>query len=163
MKRTQIVAARCLFLLLVAFFAWGCIYQAPLTPRPTRKIDERLLGNWLEKAKDGKTMRIGKLTDWEYIIYYDGFYRAFHSDLGDNHFVSVQNLQPVDDKDRKYTILTYELRNGGKTLVVRTINTDVIPATLTTSAALKKAIEANLDNPKLFNSDVGTYTRVQEK
>lgn len=108
-------------------------------------------------------MRIGKLNDSEYIIYYDGFYRAFHSDLGKNHFISVQDLQPAKEEDRKYSIVTYELRDDGNTLVVRSISSDVIPATLTTSAALRKAIEANLTNPKLYDPDAGIYTRVQKK
>jgi hypothetical protein len=134
-----------------------------LTWHPTRKIDERLLGDWLEKDQNGKTMMVRKLSNSEYVIYYDGLYRAFHSDLGAHHFVSVQSLDSAKDEERKYTILTYELQDGGNTLVTRTINTDVIPATLTSPAALQKAIQANLDNPKLMNSDAGVFTRVQKK
>jgi hypothetical protein len=163
MKQKCMTPARWAGLLLVVFLACGCIYETPLTWHPTRKIDEQLLGDWLEKAKDGKTMMVRKLSDSEYIIYYDGFYRAYHSDLDSHHFVSVQSLDSAKDSERKYTILTYELQDGGNTLVMTTINTDVIPATLTTPAALQKAIKANLDNPKLMNSDAGTFTRVQKQ
>ena len=41
-----IVAAACCF----AFS--GCEYEVPITAKPTRKVDERLLGN--RTSKDGK-------------------------------------------------------------------------------------------------------------
>jgi hypothetical protein len=137
----------------------GCVYEAPLTSKPTRKIDDRLLGDWVEDQPGGKDLKIRKLDDSHYVISYDGFYWAFHSDVGEGHFVSIQEIDPIPDKDRKYTFATYELKDDGKTLVVRTMNDKTIPATLKTSAVLEKTVRANLKNPDLLNKDGGTFIR----
>ncbi|HEY2124711.1 MAG TPA: hypothetical protein VGG94_04525 [Chthoniobacterales bacterium] len=145
--------------ILLAVFAGGCVYEAPLTAKPTRKIDERLLGDWVEDQAKGKDLKIRKLDDSHYVIFYDEFYKAHHSDIGEEHFVSIQQIDPVSEKDRKYTFATYELKDDGKTLVVRTVNDKTIPDTLKTSAALEKAVRANLKNPDLLNKDGGTFVR----
>jgi hypothetical protein len=144
---------------LLAAFAGGCVYEAPLTAKPTGKIDERLLGDWVEDQADGKDLKIRKLDDSHYVIFYDDFFQAYHSDIGEGHFVSIQQIDSVAEKDRKYTLATYELKDEGKTLVVRTVNDKTIPDTLKTSAALEKAVRANLKNPDLFNKDGGTFIR----
>jgi hypothetical protein len=145
--------------LLLAAFTGGCVYEAPLTAKPTGKIDERLLGDWVEDQADGKDLKIRKLDDSHYVICYDDFFQAFHSDVGEGHFVSIQQIDPVSEKDRKYTLATYELKDDGKTLVVRTVNEKTISNTFKTAAALEKAVRANLKNPDLLNKDGGTFIR----
>ena len=145
--------------LLLAVFAVGCVYQAPLTAKPTRKIDERLLGDWVEDQANGKDLKIRKLDDSHYVIFYEEFYQAYHSDVGEGHFVSIQQIDPIPDADRKYTFATCELKDDGNTLVVRTVNDKTIPDTLKTSAALEKAVRANLKNPDLLNKEGGTFIR----
>ena len=149
--------------ILLAVFAAGCVYQAPLTAKPTRKIDDRLLGDWVEDQADGKDLKIRKLDDSHYVIFYEEFYQAYHSDVGESHFVSIQQIDPIPEADRKYTFATYELKADGKTLVVRTVNDKTIPDTLKTSAALEKAVRANLKNPALFNNDGATFIRPKAK
>jgi hypothetical protein len=149
--------------LLLAAFASGCVYEAPLTVKPTRKIDERLLGDWVEDQADGKDLKIRKLDDSHYVIFYEEFYRAYHSDVGTGHFVSLQQIDEIAEADRKYTFASYELKDDGKTLVVRTMNDKTIPMTLKTSAALEKAVRANLKNPDLLNKDGGTFVRPKPK
>jgi len=44
----------------------GCEYEVPITSKPTRKIDKRLLGDWLEKdsgptGKEKLQMKVRKL------------------------------------------------------------------------------------------------------
>ena len=58
----------------------GCEYEVPITSAPTRKIDEKLLGDWV--SKDGKDkMKVRRLDDSIYIISYNGdLAKAFHSD-----------------------------------------------------------------------------------
>ena len=65
--------------------------------------------------------------------------------------------------DRKYTFAAYELKDDGRTLVVRTVNDKTVPATLKTSAALENAVRANLKNPALFNNDGATFIRPKAK
>jgi hypothetical protein len=160
MSRHDLPAARWLSAaILLAVFTAGCVYEAPLTAKPTRQIDERLLGDWIEDQADGKDLKIRKLDDSHYVIFYDEFYQAYHSDIGEGHFVSIQQIDPVSAKDRKYTLATYELKDDGRTLVVRTVNDKTIPETLKTTAALEKAVRANLKNPDLLNKEGGTFIR----
>ena len=87
-----IVAAVCCF----AFS--GCVYEVPITSKPTRKLDERLLGNWT--SKDGKNkMKVVRLDDSNYIVSYNGdLFRAYHSDVAKTPFVSVQILDSAKAK-----------------------------------------------------------------
>ena len=64
----------------------------PITPSPTQKVQERLLGDWT--SADGKEkMKVRKLDDSVYIVYYDGdLFRAYHSDVAETAFASVQDL-----------------------------------------------------------------------
>lgn len=159
MSRPLILSRRWLCAGLLAALTGGCVYEAPLTSKPTRKIDERLLGDWVEDQANGTELKIRKLDDSHYVILYDDFFRAYHSDVGEGHFISIQQIEPVSEKDRKYTFATYELKDDGKKLVVRTVNDKTIPKTLKTSAALEKAVRANLKNPDLLNKDGGTFIR----
>ena len=54
-------------------------YAVPITSGPTRKIDQRLLGNWVSKDGTDK-MKVRRLNDSIAIVSYNGdLYRAFHS------------------------------------------------------------------------------------
>ncbi len=155
-----ISAARPLSLVFVAL-CWlvftGCEYDAPVTAKPTRKIEEKLVGDWLEKdGADKKIMKVRKLDDYIYIIdYEDTLYRAYHSDAAKLPLVSAQD---IEDK-RKYTLMTWKLSEDGKTLTVRTINEKVIPYSTKDSAAIQKLIEANAQNPDLFEKEAGEFVR----
>jgi hypothetical protein len=70
----------------------ACEYEVPITSSPTRKVQERLLGNWV--SLDGKeNMRVRRLDNSTYVVYYDGdLFRAYHSDVAETAFASVQDL-----------------------------------------------------------------------
>ncbi len=146
-----------LFALLVLLFA-GCNYDVALTDKPTRKIDERLVGLWLG-GEDGKdVMSVRQLDDATYVVAMDnGIYRAFHSDFAGTAFMSVQSLQPNSDHG-KYVYLTWALSPDGNQLTVRTVSVKLIPAETKDRAALQKLIQANLANPALF-ADPLVFTR----
>ena len=107
--------AACLCIL--AFSA--CEYEVPITPSPTQKVQERLLGDWT--STDGKEkMKVRKLDDSIYIVYYDGdLFRAYHSDIAETPFVSVQDL---NSNDRKYAYVVWKLSDDGKHLSLRSVN-----------------------------------------
>jgi hypothetical protein len=67
----------------------ACEYEVPITPSATQKVQERLLGDWT--FADGKEkMKVRKLDDSVYIVYYDGdLFRAYHSDIAETPFASV--------------------------------------------------------------------------
>jgi hypothetical protein len=139
-----IIAAACVFALS------GCEYEVPLTAKPTRKVDERLLGDWT--SKDGKEkMKVRRLDDSIYIVYYDGdLFRAFHSDVAKTSFVSVQD---IDSADRKYAYLTWKLSDDGKQLGLRVVNNKVIPKENKDSESIQKLLEKNLKNPELLGDE----------
>ncbi|OGR17869.1 MAG: hypothetical protein A3K53_06400 [Deltaproteobacteria bacterium RIFOXYB2_FULL_66_7] len=66
----------------------------------------------------------------------------------------------MKDSDRKYHVVAYQLADG--VLELKTLNTDLVPGTLTSSAELVKAIQANLANPELFK-DPGKFRKVAKE
>src|SRR5437763_7341695 len=115
-------------LCILAFSA--CKYEVPITPSPTQKVQERLLGDWT--STDGKEkMKVRKLDDSVYIVYYDGdLFRAYHSDIGETPFVSVQDL---NSNDRKYAYVFCNLSDDRKHLSLRSV-TKLIPKSTKDSA-----------------------------
>jgi hypothetical protein len=138
----------------------GCMYDAPLTATPTQKINDSLLGEWLQpEEKDWMVVR--RLDASTYVVAYGkdkphdrpDLYRAFHSDFGGKPFLSVQNLSPGGD-EHKYTYLTWSLSPDGSKLTLRSVNTKVIPEQSTDTAGMQKLVEENLKNSDLLNEEM---------
>src|SRR4051812_32119273 len=142
----SLVAALCLALT-------GCNYDSTLTAKPTQKINEKLLGEWVSVDKDtGKEERmlVRQLDDSNYIVGMDNdIYRVFHSDFAGIPFVSVQDLQ-VGREDHKYAYFTWQLSADGALLTLHGVSTQVVPEGTKGRTALQKLIKANLKNPALF-------------
>ncbi len=133
----------------------GCNYDSPLTAKPTRKVNERLLGVWLGGENGKDTMVVRSLDDFTYAVAMDdAIYRAFHSDFADTAFLSVQEL----NHDRLYVYLTATLSADGNTLTLRVVSTKVVPDDTRGRAALQKLVRANLTNPKLLGDPL-VFTR----
>ncbi len=128
----------------------ACEYEVPITPSPTRKVQEQLLGNWI--SLDGKeNMRVRRWDDSTYIVYYDGdLFRAYHSDVADTPFVSVQDL---NSNDRKYAYVVWKLSDDGKRLSLRSIN-KLIPKETKDSAMVAALLTKNARNPELFGEEI---------
>lgn len=133
----------------------SCTYDVPITAHPTRKIDEKLLGDWV--SSDGKDkMKVCKLDDFVYIVSYSGdLFRAFHSDIAKTALISAQD---INSSERKYVYLTWKLSEDGKQLGLRAVNTKIVPAATRDSVSVQKLIEKNLQNPELFEEE-GKFTR----
>jgi len=139
-------------IVLLCIFAFtACDYEVPITPSPTRKVQERLLGNWT--SSDGKEkMRVRRLDDSVYVVYYDGdLFRAYHSDVAETAFVSVQDL---NSNDRKYAYVIWNLSDDGKHLRLRSVNRNVVPQEKRDSTAIAKFLEENAKNPDLFGEEI---------
>ena len=137
----------CLWIL--AFSA--CEYEVPITSSSTRKVEERLLGNW--SSPDGKEkMKVRRLDDSIYIVYYDGdLFRAYHSDIADMPFVSVQD---INSSDRKYAYVVWKLSDDGKRLSLRNVKSTVIPKEEKDSARVAELLKENAKNPELFGEEI---------
>ena len=130
-------------------------YVVPITSAPTRKIDQRLVGNWI--SKDGRDkMKVRRLDDSTYVVSYNGdLFRAYHSDLGKNSFVSVQD---IDSNNRKYAYVTYKLSDDGQRLDLRLVNEKVIPTATKDSVGVQRLLKQNLQNSKLLGEE-GQFTK----
>ena len=140
-------------LCILAFSA--CEYEVPITPSPTQKVQERLLGDWT--STDGKEkMKVRRPDDSVYIVYYDGdLFRAYHSDIAETPFASVQDL---NSNDRKYAYVVWKLSDDGKHLSLRNVNRKVIPKETRDSAAVAALLTKNAHNPELFGEAI-EFTR----
>ena len=119
-RRLIFAAAVCLCVLCFG----ACQYEVPITSSPTRKVEQGLLGDWI--SLDGKeNMEVRQLDDSVYIVYYDGdLFRAYHSDVAETPFVSVQDL---NSRERKYAYVVWKLSPDGKHLSLRNVSDKVIP------------------------------------
>ena len=136
-------------LCIVAFVA--CQYEVPITSGPTRKVQERLLGDWT--SADGKEqMKVRRLDESVYIVYYDGdLFRAYHSDVAETPFVSVQDLNA---NSRKYAYVIWKLSDDGKSLRLRNVSNKVIPTDSKDSATVVALLEKNAHNPELLGEEI---------
>ncbi len=97
-------------------------------------------------------MKVRKLDDSVYIVYYDGdLFRAYHSDIGETPFVSVQDL---NSNDRKYAYVVWKLSDDGKKLSLRSVN-KLIPKETKDSATVAALLTKNVRNPELFGEEIG--------
>jgi hypothetical protein len=119
-RRLALAVGVCLELLLLG----ACQYDVPITPAPTRNVDQRLLGDWLS-ADAKENMKARRLDDNVYIVYYDGdLFRAYHSEIAETPFVTVQDLNA---NNRKYAYLVWKLSDDGKTLSLRNVTDKLVP------------------------------------
>lgn len=129
----------------------ACQYDVPITSAPTRKVQEQLLGNW--KSADGKEeLKVRSLDDSIYIVYYDGdLFRAYHSNVAETPFASVQDL---NSSDRKYAYVIWKLSDDGKDLRLRNVNDKIVPKETKDSAAVVALLTKNAGNPDLFGEEI---------
>ena len=129
----------------------ACQYEVPITSDPTRKVQERLLGDWT--SADGKEkLKLRRLDDSVYIVYYDGdLFRAYHSDVAETPFASVQD---INSNDRKYAFVVWKLSDDGKRLSLRNVSDKVIPKETRDSAALVALLAKNARNPDLLGEEI---------
>jgi hypothetical protein len=128
----------------------ACEYEVPITPSPTRNVQEQLLGDWVS-LDDKENMKVRRLDDSVYIVYYDGdLFRAFHSDVAETPFVSVQD---INSTDRKYAYVVWKLSDDGKRLSLRSVQSKSFPKEQRDSAKVAELLE-NAKNPDLFGEEI---------
>jgi hypothetical protein len=129
----------------------ACQYDVPITSAPTRRVQEQLLGNW--KSTDGKEdLKVRSLDESVYIVYYDGdLFRAYHSDVVETPFVSVQDL---NSRACKYAYVIWKLSDDGKNLRLRSVNDKVVPKETRDSTALVALLTKNAGNPELLGEEI---------
>jgi hypothetical protein len=146
-RRVDFGIALCLCILAFA----ACEYEVPITASPTRSVQERLLGDWV--SQDGKeNMKVRRLDETIYVVDYDGdLFRAYHSDVADAPFVSVQD---INSSERKYAYVVWKLSDDGKRLSLRSVQSKVIPKEQRDSATVAGLLKENAKNPELFGEEI---------
>ena len=129
----------------------ACQYDIPITSAPTRKVQEQLLGDW--KSTDGKEeLKVRSLDDSVYIVYYDGdLFRAYHSDVAETPFASVQDL---NSRERKFAYVVWKVSDDGKNLRLRNVNDKMIPKETKDSTAIVALLTKNAGNPELLGEQI---------
>jgi hypothetical protein len=114
-------------------------------------VQEQLLGDWT--STDGKEkLKLRKLEDSTYVVYYDGdLFRAYHSDVKETPFATVQDL---NSSDRKYAYVIWKLSDDGKNLRLRSINDKAVPKETKDSATVVALLRKNARNPELFGEEI---------
>jgi hypothetical protein len=146
-RRLRVGIAVCLCI--VGFAA--CNYEVPITTSPTRNVQEQLLGDWT--SSDGKEhLNARRLDESFYVVYYDGdLFRAYHSDVAEIPFVSVQDL---NSKDRKFAYVVWKLSDDGKNLTLRNVSDKVVPKETKDSPTVVALLNKNARNPELFGEEI---------
>ena len=97
-------------------------------------------------------MRVRRLDDSTYVVYYDGdLFRAYHSDVAETPFATVQDL---NSSDRKYAYIIWKLSDDGKNLRLRNVNDKVVPKETKDSAGVAALLTKNARNPELFGEEI---------
>ena len=78
-------------------------------------------------------------------------FRAYHSDVADTPFVSVQD---INSEDRKYAYVVWKLSEDSKQLILRSVNRDVIPKEKKDSTVVANFLKDNAKNPDLFGEEI---------
>ena len=143
----------------LALLLSSCIYDAPLTDAPTRKIDERLIGDWVSVEGKPSVIQIRKFDDIDLVLI-DGrnIYRMFHPDFDGINFLSLQNLDSQWQFRAEICFYRLSFRTTDR-VRARAINKSVIPDTLRTSSALQQTVRDHLEDAQLFNKEEIVYTR----
>ena len=109
------------------------------------------MGDWT--SDDGKEhMNVRRLDENTYVLYYDGdLFRAYHSDVAETPFATVQDLNL---SDRKYAYVIWKLSDDGKNLKLRSVNDKVVPKETKDSATVVALLRKNASNPDLFGEEI---------
>ena len=110
-----------------------------------------MLGDW--RSSDGKEeLKLRRLDDSVYIVYYDGdLFRAYHSDVAQTPFATVQDL---NSNDRKYAYLVWKLSDDGKHLSLRNISDRVVSKEIKDSDTVVALLAKNASNAELFGEEI---------
>ena len=77
-------------------------------------MQEQLLGELDVTGRQGEYETASSLDDSIYVVYYDGdLFRAYHSDVAETPFATVQDL---NSSDRKYAYVVWKFSDDGKHL-----------------------------------------------
>ena len=78
-------------------------------------------------------------------------FRAYHSDVAETPFATVQDL---NSSDRKYAYVIWKLSDDGKHLSLRNVSDKVISKETKDSGLVLALLTKNAGNPDLFGEEI---------
>ena len=127
----------------------GCEFDVPLSAEPDRDVDARLLGEWV--SPDG-WMVVRRFDAGHYVVFHNGtLYRAWHSSVAGRDFITVQSLGKPEPK---YYFFGYTVDAERGRLDLQVVLDQVLPRTITDTAALRAALERVASDPRLLGKPV---------
>src|SRR5215472_5936386 len=110
-----------------------------------------MLADWW--SSDGKEeLKLRRLDDGIYIVYYGGdLFRAYHSDVAETPFATIQDL---NSNDRKYAYVLWKLSEDGKHLSLRNVSDKVISKETKDSGTVAALLTKNASNAELFGEEI---------
>ena len=153
-----------LVVLAVVLALFGCDYTVQLAETPETAIDKAAVGLWQRMKEDGQTegLLVLPLNKREYLVSFPAgsrdamFARACLCKVRGKTFAQLQWLGTARGKlpkdGRVFQFAAYSVT--GDTLRFRMVNADLVQRSLTSTAALAKAIVDKLDNPALFRGEM---------
>ncbi len=155
---------------IAVLFSTGCsTARFPIDSKPTVKVDQRYIGNWKAKNKDGNTSKeiysVTKKNDFEYLVAVklsgnsktDKF-PAYLSQVGNGYFLNIADQE--DDSIKGYSFMRLiDINMSGNTITAAFVS-DSMLAKLNNSAEVRRRIETNLNNP-MFYSDTAILSKIK--
>lgn len=135
----------------------GCDFTVPLSTKPDRAIDDRLLGDWISP---GAWMKIRAYDGENYIVYHNGTaFRAWHSSVAGLPLITVKEIESKP-AEGKFAYLVYEVADDGRRLNLRVVSDEVVSKKINDTAAMRQAIERHAKHPELL-SEVFPFSRIK--
>jgi hypothetical protein len=129
----------------------ACQYDIPITSGPTRKVQERLLGDWM--SADGKEkLKLRSLDDSIYILTTTVLFFALTTPTSPKH---LSQLFRTSTRAIASMLLSFwKLSDDGKNLRLRSVNDQVVLKETWDSATVVALLTKNARNPELFGEEI---------
>lgn len=112
----------------------SCIYELPIATEPVLQLDECLVRTWIA-GKPANNVEVRKFDAADYNQSSDGeLQQPCHPDVAGMPFVSIRSMNPLKRNERNYRLVSYEVRDDAGTLIVRSVNRDVVSDTAKSEA-----------------------------
>lgn len=160
---------------MLALVLASCQYNVPAADQPAGPLDKALLGVWesvpkADSQEEAFRVTVHRWNDQEYLIHYGAgrddsfYYRAFFTEIAGLRLLQLECLGTLKGervKERPYQLAQVEIKDDG--LTVKLLEPEVVGRDHANGAALRKAIEAKKNDPKLFSAEPGLFKRVPVK
>ncbi len=151
--------------LISVLFILGCYESEVPLSKPSSKIDQRLIGNWVKiegKYEKSILLLFRKFNDNEYFIAWkEGDDKTqiaggFNTKISDTNIINVHGVESLETKERTYVFCKYDFTEKGS-LVIDILSSDypeLKGKKFKTSKDFEKFIRKNISQKGLFEESI---------